>query len=286
MGCSARGLLTARQTPTEGVRAGARSCARRSGPRTAGGLPAGPPGALRRSCSGWSGAHSVEASASRRSTDARAAGAAVRAQRRGGARAAGSRRDALGGLVGGRPRALLARRLRERHELAGAAGVGGVARALAISRRACRADVRAGGEPAVPDRYLAERALSAERPRAADRAQAHPGCRPDRARGVRRRAGCQRPRIRAHTGGSGSAGVPTGVEPSAAVACDGRSRGRGCRARSSWRSASRCAVAPTERSACTGRWAISCSCSSSTCRDSARGWPATTTHSRRSRSRR
>ena len=46
------------------------------------------------------------------------------------------------------------------------------------------------------------------------------------------------------------------------------------------------AGAPTGRSACTARSAISCRCSCSTCPGSARGSRATTTRSRRSRSRR
>ena len=76
------------------------------------------------------------------------------------------------------------------------------------------------------DRPLTERALPAQRARAADRAQAHSGCRSDRARRVRRRAGGLRPRLRAHAGGTRPARLSAGVEQAAAAARDARDRGR------------------------------------------------------------
>ena len=115
------------------------------------------------------------------------------------------------------------------------------------------------------DRPVPERSFSAQRAGAADRAKKDPGRRPDRAGGVRRRAGRLRPRLRAHAGGARSARLPAGIESSAAAASDARDRGRGRRTRSSSRSAWRCAGGHTARSACTVRWAISCSCFCSTC---------------------
>ncbi len=100
----ARDLAT-RQARADRRRAGARAGARRPGARAAGGLPAGPPGARGgaavadppgvlpgpgRAVDRWS---------------ARAAGARVRAQRRGAAGAAGGRRDALDGRLRRAPRA-------------------------------------------------------------------------------------------------------------------------------------------------------------------------------------
>ncbi len=76
------------------------------------------------------------------------------------------------------------------------------------------------------DRPLAERALPAQRAGAEDRAPADPGRRPDRAGGVRRRAGRLRSRLRAHAGGEGPARLPAGVEPPAAAARDAGDRGR------------------------------------------------------------
>ncbi|HEY3959342.1 MAG TPA: hypothetical protein VGL68_02415 [Solirubrobacteraceae bacterium] len=66
-----------------------------------------------------------------------------------------------------------------------------------------------------------------------------------------------------------------------------RSRSRSPRvSRRSSRSGSRCAGELMVRSGCIALWEISCGCSCSTCRDSARRWRAMTTRSRRSRSRR
>ena len=76
------------------------------------------------------------------------------------------------------------------------------------------------------DRPVAERALSAQRAGAADRAETDPGRRPDRARRVRRRAGGLRPRLRAHAGGARPARLPAGLEQAAAAARDARDRGR------------------------------------------------------------
>ena len=112
--------------------------------------------------------------------------------------------------------------------------------------------------PSVRDRPVAERALLAQRAGAADRAPADPGRRPDRACGVRRRAGGDGPRLSAHPGGARPARLPAVVEPSAAVARD--ARGRGGRRRRGGARGARGDVpgAPTGRSVCTGRWAISC----------------------------
>ncbi len=92
-----------------------------------------------------------------------------------------------------------------------------------------RADVRAGGKPAVRHRPVAERALPAQRAGAEDRAATDPGRRSDRAGGVRRRAGGVRPRVRAHAGGEGPARLPAGVEQAAAAARDAGDRGGGGR---------------------------------------------------------
>ena len=99
------------------------------------------------------------------------------------------------------------------------------------------------------DRPVAERPLPAERAGAADRAPPHPGRRPDRARGVRRRSGRLRPRLRAHAGGARPAVLPAGRESTAAAARDARDRGRAPRARASSSDASRCAGARSARSA-------------------------------------
>ena len=129
------------------------------------------------------------------------------------------------GLVEHRGRSLRSR-VRAGPQLAGTAGARRPARAGGLSRRAGRADVRAGRRPAVRGRHLAERPLPAERARRQDRASPRPGRRPDRARGVRRRAGCLRPRLRAHPGGEGPAVLSAGRESPAAAAGDARARGR------------------------------------------------------------
>ena len=160
---------------------------------------------------------------------ARAAGARVRAQRRGVlAPLEGDVLRWMDSCVEHRGRCL---RIESELgvQLAGAARARGAARAGDVPGRAGRADVRARGEPAVRSRPLAERALPAQRAGAADRAPAHPGRRPDRPRRVRRRPGGLRPRLPAHAGGARPARLPAVLEPPAAAAGDARDRGRGAR---------------------------------------------------------
>ena len=115
-------LLGARPARAEGRRAGARAGARRPGARAPGGLPAGPPGA--RGGAAVAGAQGLLPRPGRAGgrRAARAAGAGVRAQRRGDAGAAGGRRDALDGRLRRASRAGAADRVGAGHELAGAAG--------------------------------------------------------------------------------------------------------------------------------------------------------------------
>ncbi len=168
-------------------------------------------------------------------------------------------------------------RVRARHELAGATGAGGVARAGAVPGRARRVDVRTAREPAVRHRPLSERALPAKR---AWRCGSRAGGSRTRTRSCARSQMASRgsptsatsaPRRRATCS-------PTCRPPAARRCCARRSRSRSApTARRSWRSAWRWPGAPTARSACTVRSAISCRCSCSTCPASARGSPATTT---------
>ena len=261
------------------VRARARAGARRPGARAAGGLSCRSGRRAASSCSGSSGARSAAASASRE-IDGLHEPRALVFERNGEAVLAPLEGDVLRWMdcyvehearrAAGRVRARHAAGRRSSCSArcpSGATFPGARAELMFAPRR----------EPAVRDRPLAERALPAERAGAADRAPAHPGRRPDRAGRVRRRAGRLRPRLSAHPGGARPARLPAGLEPPAAAARDARDR-RG-RARRGGAGGARGDVsgAPTARSVCTGRSATSCSCSSSTCRASARAWPATTT---------
>ena len=211
------------------------------------------------SCSGSCAARSAAASASRRSTACTSRGrwsssaTARRCWRR-------SRATSCAGWTGYvEHRGGCCDRVGARRQLAGAcSSLGALPERARFPGARGRADVRAGREPPVRRRPLAERPLPAERARAAHRPPPDPGRRPDRARRVRRRAGRLRPRLRAHAGGARPALLPAGVEPAAAAAGDARDRRRRRATRRSSRSASRCAGARTARSGCTGRSATSC----------------------------
>ena len=244
----------------------ARGC-RRPGARAAGGLPATFARPAASSCSGWSAGLLPRPRRTRRSTACTSRARCVRAQRRGRARAAGGRRDALGDSYVEHRGQAPAGRVRARHELAGAA------RGRRAARSACefpgaRAELMFAPVESLPfavdlslnARFLPnELALRVARRRIQDADQIL-RAESDGEQGVSdlgyERTQEARDLLR----------LSAGLEPTAAAARDARDRGRGARASRSSSSASRCAGGPTARCGCTGRWATSCSCSCSTSR--------------------
>ena len=154
-------------------------------------------------CSGSSAARSHARSASRARRAPRAAGARVRTQRRGGARAARGRGHALERQLRRAARTAAPRRVRARRELAGASARRRAARARRLPELPPRADVRAARVAPVRHRPRALRALPRQRAGDAARPPPRPGRGRDRTRRGRRRSGHLRPRLRPHAGRTG-----------------------------------------------------------------------------------